>query len=135
MYWYVSIYSEEFFWTQYMYPKFSPFNGYRWCPLGTLSHLGLEQLNCNFYMIQLITYFWCTILHNSSLPFIFSWFNQISSLLFVLSSIQSNIARNIKIREVFFSIECNFCMIQLITYFWCNHFHTSSLSCVLSLIQ
>ena len=45
MYWYVSIYSEECFWTQYMYPKLSPFNGFRWCPLGKLSHLGLEQLN------------------------------------------------------------------------------------------
>ena len=27
-----------------MYPKLSPFNGYHWCPLGKLSHLGLEQL-------------------------------------------------------------------------------------------
>ena len=27
-----------------MYPKLSPFNGYRWCALGKLSHLGLEQL-------------------------------------------------------------------------------------------
>ena len=44
MYWYVSIYSEECFWPQYMYPKLSPFNGYFWCPLGKFSHLGLEQL-------------------------------------------------------------------------------------------
>ena len=52
MYWYVSIYSEEFFLPQYMYPKLSPFNGYHWCPLGKLSHLGLEQLMddlVNFY--------------------------------------------------------------------------------------
>ena len=45
MYWYVSIYSEKCFWPQYMYPKLSPNNGYRWCPQGKLSHLGLEQLN------------------------------------------------------------------------------------------
>ena len=45
IYWYVSIYSEECFWPQYMYPKLGPFNGYRWCPLGKLSHLGLEQLS------------------------------------------------------------------------------------------
>ena len=44
MYCYVSIYSEECFWTQYMYRKLIPFNRYRWCPLGKLSHLGLEQL-------------------------------------------------------------------------------------------
>ena len=44
MYWYVSIYSEECFWTQYMYSKLIPFNEYRWFPLGKLSHLGLEQL-------------------------------------------------------------------------------------------
>ena len=44
MYWYVSIYSEECFWPQYMYSKLSPNNGYRWCPLGKLSHLGLEQI-------------------------------------------------------------------------------------------
>ena len=43
MYWYVSIYSEECSWPQYMYHKLSPFNGYHWCPLGKLSHLGLEQ--------------------------------------------------------------------------------------------
>ena len=30
-----------------MYPKLSPNNGYRWCPLGKLSHLGLEQLYSN----------------------------------------------------------------------------------------
>ena len=45
MYWYVSIYSEESFWPQYMYHKMSPNNGFRWCPLGKFSHLGLEQLN------------------------------------------------------------------------------------------
>ena len=28
-----------------MYPKLSPNNGYRWCPLVKLSHLGLEQLS------------------------------------------------------------------------------------------
>ena len=44
MYWYVSIYSEESFWPQHMYPNLRPNNGYRWCPLGKLSHLGLEQL-------------------------------------------------------------------------------------------
>ena len=44
MYWYVSIYSEECFWLQYMYPTSSTFNGYHWCPLGKLYHLGLEQL-------------------------------------------------------------------------------------------
>ena len=44
MYWCVSIYSEECFWPQYMYPKLCPFKGYRWFPLGKLSHLGLEQL-------------------------------------------------------------------------------------------
>ena len=49
MYWYVSIYSEESFWPQYMYPKLIPFNGYRWCPLGKLSHLGLEQLCKGIY--------------------------------------------------------------------------------------
>ena len=44
MYWYFSIYSEECFWPQYMYHKMSPNNGFCWCPLGKLSHLGLEQL-------------------------------------------------------------------------------------------
>ena len=44
MYWYFSIYSEEFFWPQYMYHKMSPNNGFCWCPLGKFSHLGLEQL-------------------------------------------------------------------------------------------
>ena len=44
MYWYVSIYSEKCFWPQYMYPNLSPNDGFRWCPLGKLSHLGLEQL-------------------------------------------------------------------------------------------
>ena len=44
MYWYVSIYSEECFWPQYLYPKLIPNNGYCWCPIGKLSHLGLEQL-------------------------------------------------------------------------------------------
>ena len=44
MYWYVSIYSEKCFWPQYIYPKLIPNNGYRCCPLGKLSHLGLEQL-------------------------------------------------------------------------------------------
>ena len=44
MYWYVSIYSEEFFWHQYMDPKLIPFIAYHWCPLCKLSHLGLEQL-------------------------------------------------------------------------------------------
>ena len=46
MYWYVSIYSEECFWPQYMYPKLSPFNGYHWFPLGKFSHIGMEQLWC-----------------------------------------------------------------------------------------
>ena len=44
MYWYVSIFSENYFWPQYMYHKMSPNNGFCWCPLGKLSHLGLEQL-------------------------------------------------------------------------------------------
>ena len=54
MYWYVAIYSEECFWTQYMYPKLSPFNRHRWCPLGKLSHLSLEQLRCDYYGNQYI---------------------------------------------------------------------------------
>ena len=52
IFWYVSIYSEDYFWPPYMYPKLSPFNGYRWCPLGKLSHMGLEQL----YFAYLSTY-------------------------------------------------------------------------------
>ena len=44
MYWYVSIYLEKCFLPQYMYPKLNPNNGYRWFPLGKLSHLWLEQL-------------------------------------------------------------------------------------------
>ena len=51
MYWYVSIYSEGCFWPQYMYPKLSPFKGYCWCPLGKLSHLGLEQLCTNILTV------------------------------------------------------------------------------------
>ena len=50
MYWYVSIYSENCFWPQYTYPELSPNYGYRWCPLGKLSHLGLEQLH--FWRVQ-----------------------------------------------------------------------------------
>ena len=37
-------FSEKYFWPQYMYCKMSPNNGFRWCPLGKLSHMGLEQL-------------------------------------------------------------------------------------------
>ena len=37
-------FSEKYFWPQYMYHKMSPNNGFRWCPLGKLSHLRLEQL-------------------------------------------------------------------------------------------
>ena len=55
MYWYVSIYSEDCFWPQYMYPKLSSFNGYRWCPLGKLSHLRLEQLSTVHYFLYSIT--------------------------------------------------------------------------------
>ena len=44
MYGYVSIFSEKYFWPQYMYLTLIPNNGFRWCPLGKLSHLGLEQL-------------------------------------------------------------------------------------------
>ena len=44
MYWHVSIFSEKSFWPQYMYLTLSPNNGFHWCPLGKLSHLGLEQL-------------------------------------------------------------------------------------------
>ena len=40
-----SIFSETYFWPQYMYLKMSPNNGFRWCPLGKLSHLGLERLS------------------------------------------------------------------------------------------
>ena len=42
-------FSEKYFWPQYMYPNLSPNNGYCWCPLVKLSHLGLEQLiyKCN----------------------------------------------------------------------------------------
>ena len=36
------------FWPQYMYPKLSPFNGYSWCPLGKLSHLGLGKLTAKY---------------------------------------------------------------------------------------
>ena len=32
-----------------MYPKLSPFIGYRCCPLGKLSHMGLEQLKSCVY--------------------------------------------------------------------------------------
>ena len=49
MYWYVSIFSEKYFWPQYMYLTLSPNNGFRWCPLVKLSHLGLEQLLCGCY--------------------------------------------------------------------------------------
>ena len=31
-----------------MYPKLSLNNGYRWCPLGKLSRLGLERLITTF---------------------------------------------------------------------------------------
>ena len=49
LYWYVSIFSEKYFWPQNMYHKTSPNNGFRWCPLGKLSHLGLEQLSGEVY--------------------------------------------------------------------------------------
>ena len=48
LYWYVSIFSEKYFWPQYMYHKMSPNNGFRWFPLGKLSHLGLEKLRCAY---------------------------------------------------------------------------------------
>ena len=54
MYWYVSIYSEERFWSQYLYPKLSLNNGYRWCPLGKLSHLGLKQFSTDINMLTYI---------------------------------------------------------------------------------
>ena len=44
MYWYFSISPEKYFWPQYMYLTLSPNNGFCWCPLGKLFHLGLEQL-------------------------------------------------------------------------------------------
>ena len=34
------------FWPQYMYHKMSSNYGFCWCPLGKLSHPGLEQLFC-----------------------------------------------------------------------------------------
>ena len=52
IYGYVSIYSEECFWPQYMYHKLSPFNGCCWYPLGKLSHLGLEQLKGKSWSYQ-----------------------------------------------------------------------------------
>ena len=52
VYWYVSIYSEECLLPQYMYPKLSPFNGYRWCPLGKLSRMGLEQIHYNYIYVS-----------------------------------------------------------------------------------
>ena len=55
MYWYVSIYSEECFWHQYMYPKLSANNGYRWCPLGKFSHLWLEQLSAYLFGIMILS--------------------------------------------------------------------------------
>ena len=55
IYWYVSVYSEECFWPQYMYPKLRPNNGYRWCQLGKLSHLGLEQLSSCIYPYTSLT--------------------------------------------------------------------------------
>ena len=58
IYWYVSIYLEKCFWPQYMYLTLRPNNGYRWCPLGKLSHLGLEQLTNREKM--LITLMNCT---------------------------------------------------------------------------
>ena len=51
MYWYVSIFSEKSFWPQYMYLTFSPNNGFRWCPVGKLSHLGLEQLSASVLLL------------------------------------------------------------------------------------
>ena len=47
-----------------MHPKLSPNNGYRWCPLGKLSHLGMEQLR-NWVrqwvgFIKTIEWFWWT---------------------------------------------------------------------------
>ena len=36
-----------------MYRKMSPNNGCRWCPLGKLSHLGLEQLIIDLHLVQL----------------------------------------------------------------------------------
>ena len=64
MYWYVSIYSEECFWPQYMYPKLCPFNGCRWYPLDKLSHMGLKQLiDCIilFYTQKPVFFYLCCI--------------------------------------------------------------------------
>ena len=61
VYWYVSIYSEKYFWPQYMYPKLSTNNGYRWCPLGKLSHLGLEQLITIMMMMIVMGQFTCVM--------------------------------------------------------------------------
>ena len=49
MYWYVSIYSEECFWPQFMYPKLISNNGYRWYPLGKLSRRGWNNSYVTIY--------------------------------------------------------------------------------------
>ena len=44
MYWYVSIFQKSNFDHNTCNVPKRPNNGFRWCPLGKLSHLGLEQL-------------------------------------------------------------------------------------------
>ena len=72
-------------------------------------------------MIQLISYFWCTNLHTSSLSFI-------------TSSIQSNISGNSKLIAVFF-YWMKFVYDSTHSYFRCNHIHTSSLTSIICIVN
>ena len=51
-------FSETSFWPQYKYLTLIPNNGFRWYPLGKLSHMGLEQLFSTFYIILFMNCFY-----------------------------------------------------------------------------
>ena len=62
MYWYVSIFQKSIFDPNTCTIPKSPNNGFRWCPLGKLSHLGLEQLRRRDYSGVEVASTWGVIL-------------------------------------------------------------------------
>ena len=60
MYWYVSIFQKSIYDPNTCTTPKSPNNGFRWFPLGKLSHLGLEQLPRYIHNTSYSFYSFCT---------------------------------------------------------------------------
>ena len=133
MYWYVSICSEEFFWPQYIYHKKSPNNGYRLCPLGKLSHLGLEQFLCPiiFHYFVLITrsysvseslHFFNTHSHIHKFLVLIAGTTLLHFFIFTVNSL--SLLLNTKVRYILPPIRhivCRLCILIHLPQFWPIH--------------